>query len=307
MEAGRALFPLPQDYFDTRYFDAETFQTVSSAAADSGGARVHPATLLNPVGARDWPALCASLSTGITATATPDRADRLFPGDIEQFSHGGHGHSLAYGAAGVLYALHVSGAQVDPEHVDWLVDATWRDAVKPGALIGTHGAAYALDVLGRREEALQLLDRLEAAKLTSAGIEDGLLDLTEGLAGIGLVDLHFARSTGESGWRDSALRAADRLAEQLAAQGPRRAERMGEAPEGLAHGASGAALLAVRLYEETGDAGLLDLAESALRRDLDACRNMADGTVQVADGDRVLPYVEIGSTGIGIVLRDYLA
>jgi hypothetical protein len=103
------------------------------------------------------------------------------------------------------------------------------------------------------------------------------------------------------------LRAADRLAEQLAVRGGRQAERMGEAREGLAHGASGAALLAVRLYEETGDRGLLDLAETALRRDLDACRNMADGTIQVADGDRVLPYVEIGSTGIGIVLRDYLA
>jgi hypothetical protein len=231
----------------------------------------------------------------------------LFPGDIEQFSHGGHGHSLAYGAAGVLYALHVSGTQLDPEHVDWLIDAGWRDAVKPGALVGTHGTAYALDVIGRREEALQLLDRLATAKLTSSGIEDGLLDLSEGLAGIGLVDLHFAQSTGESGWRDSALRAADRLAGQLAAKGARQAERMGEAREGLAHGASGTALLAVRLYEETGDPGLLDLAETALRRDLDACRNMADGTIQVADGDRVLPYIEIGSAGIGIVLRDYLA
>jgi len=312
MDAALALFPLPENYFDTRYFTAETFESVSSAAADfdgaeSGGARVHPATLLNPAGSHDWPALRASLSAGIAATATPDRADRLFPGDIEQFRHGGHGHSLAYGAAGVLYALHVSGTRVDPEQVDWLVDASWRDSVKPGALTGTHGTAYALDVLGRQEEALQLLDRLADAKLTSAGIEDGLLDLAEGLAGIGLVDLHFAGSTRESAWRDSALRAADRLAEQLAARGPRQAERMGEAREGLAHGASGAALLAVRLYEETGDTGLLDLAETALRRDLDACQNMADGTVQVTDGDRVLPYLEIGSTGIGIVLRDYLA
>ena len=317
MDAGRALFPLPENYFDERYFSSGTLETVSSRAADStvragengasGRRRAHPATLLDPAGPYDWAALRASLSAGIAVAATPDRTDRLFPGDIEQFRHGGHGHSLAYGAAGVLYALHEAGAQIDPEQADWLVDASRRDAVKPGALIGTHGTAYALDVIGRRNEALQLLDRLADAKLTSAGIEDGLLDLTEGLAGIGLVDLHFARSTGESAWRDSALRAADRLAEQLAARGPRRAERMGEAREGLAHGASGAALLAVRLYEETGDPGLLDLAQTALRRDLDACRDMEDGTVQVADGDRVLPYIETGSTGIGIVLRDYLA
>ena len=308
MEAARALFPLPEDYFDTRYFGKQDVAADEAGAVLTGkvSSSEHPATLLDPVGPHDWPALRASLSAGIAAAATPDRTDRLFPGDIEQFSHGGHGHSLAYGAAGVLYALHVSGAPVDPAHVDWLVEASRRDPVKPGALTGSHGTAYALDVLGRREEALRLLDRLADAKLTSGGIEDGLIGLSEGLAGIGLVDLHFARSTGDAAWRDSALRAADRLAKQLESAGPRRAERMGEAREGLVHGAAGVALFAVRLYEETGDAGLLDLAEAALRRDLDACRNLADGTVQVADGDRVLPYLEIGSTGIGIVLRDYL-
>lgn len=319
--AVRALFPLPGDYFggiEAEYFGAGnpgagTFETAGSAAGSAaaahgdGPARSHPATLLDPDGPHDWPALRESLRAGILAAATPGRADRLFPGDIEQFAHGGHGHSLAYGAAGVLYALHVSGAAVEPSHVDWLVDAGRRDPVTPGALIGTHGTAYALDVLGRRDEALELLDRLAEAKLTSAGIEDGLADLSTGLAGIGLVDLHFALATGQSAWRDSALCAADRLAGWLAKQGPRRVERMGEAREGLAHGASGAALLAVRLYEQTGDAALLDLAEAALRRDLDACRDMADRTVQVSDGDRVLPYVEIGSAGIGLVLREFLA
>lgn len=303
MAASHALFPLREDYFNTDYFG----RAAEPTAQQSGAAAAHPAALLDPDGPYDWPALRESLRAGILATATPERPDRLFPGDIEQFRHGGHGHSLAYGAAGVLYALHASGAAVEPSHVDWLIEAVRRDELTPGALIGTHGAAYALDVLGRQDEALRLLDRLAEAKLTSAGIEDGLADLSAGLAGIGLVDLHFAQSTGERGWRDSALCAADRLAQWLAGRGPRQARKLGEAREGLAFGASGAALLAVRLYEQTGDPGLLDLAQAALERDLDACRNMADGTVQVADGERVLPYIEIGSAGIGLVLREFLA
>ena len=41
------------------------------------------------------------------ASATPQREDRLFPGDIAQFILRSPG--LAHGAAGVLYALHQAG------------------------------------------------------------------------------------------------------------------------------------------------------------------------------------------------------
>jgi serine/threonine protein kinase len=314
MRAAREHFPLPPDYFAS----ANGLLHEREARGGSGGASngasngrssaPHAAELLDPQGTHDWTALRASLARGIAAAATPERADRLFPGDISQFNVGGHGHGLAYGAAGVLYALHVSGAPIDPAFVQWLIDASRRDPVTSGALTGTHGTAYVLDLLGRRDEALALLDRLARARLTSIGLEDGLTDLATGLAGIGLVDLHFARAAGDSERLRFALRAADRLADRLAApRAAARAERLGEAKEGLAYGASGAALLAVRLYEETGDPALLDLAQTALARDLDACRTMADGTVQVSDGDRVLPYLEVGGTGIGFVLREYLA
>ncbi len=287
--------------------DALSTDALSTDGMGADAAKPHVAALLDPHGPYDWPALRAALGDGIRAAASPSRADRLFPGDIKQFDLRGHGHSLAYGAAGVLYALHASGTHLDPAHVDWLAGAARRDQVSAGALIGSHGAAYALDVLGRRDQALNLLDRLAGANMTSAGIEDAAVDLSGGLAGIGLTDLHFARATGERAWLDSALHAADRLAGQLPGLARREAERLGEARQGLAYGGSGIALFAVRLYEQTGDAALLELAEQALRQDLDACRTMTDGTVQVADGSRVLPYVEIGSVGIALVLREYLA
>jgi serine/threonine protein kinase len=320
MRAAAENFPLPQGYFDTarellrqtttaepRRQDPTSAGSGSRTAGTAAEARPHPGGLLDPDGPHDWPALRESLAGGIAAAATPERADRLFPGDINQFEPGGHGHGIAYGAAGVLYALHVSGAPIDPDHIRWLIEATRRDQVTAGALTGTHGAAYVLDRLGFRAEALELLGRLADAGLTAAGVDGAATGLSSGLAGIGLVDLHFARATGDRAWRSSALAAADRLADRLAAPRRPRGDRFGEAKEGLAFGASGAALLAVRLYEETGDVSLLELAHSALTRDLEACRTMPDGTVQVADGSRVLPYLEIGSTGIGTVVREFLA
>jgi len=97
------------------------------------------------------------------------------------------------------------------------------------------------------------------------------------------------------------LLAADRLAEWVeSGDGD-------SAPAGLLHGPSGRALFYLRLFEATGDTQLLDLAEAALRRDLDNTVEVADDTVQVDEGWRVMPYVATGSAGIGLVLNEFLA
>ena len=82
------------------------------------------------------------------ASATPDRDDRLFPGDPQQFAVGSLG--LAHGAAGVLYALDATGAGRYPEFEKWLVDRATNPAAgtRLGLYDGLHGAAFALDHLG---------------------------------------------------------------------------------------------------------------------------------------------------------------
>lgn len=253
----------------------------------------------------DWPALRDSIAAAITASATPERTDRLFPGDPGQFTHDGLG--LAYGAAGVLYALHVSGAAIDPRHVDWLLGAVGRERPRPGLFMGSHGVAYMLERLGHPDEALHLLERL-----VDKPSDDHGTDLATGLPGIGLTLLHFAEVLGDRGLREAAENAADRVAELLRLSStpqPSAAADGAQSPPrtGLMHGASGAALLFLRLYESTADGGLLDLAREALERDLANCLLGEDGTLQVDDGSRVLPYLESGSTGIGTVLHEYLA
>ncbi|CAM5306060.1 hypothetical protein SCALM49S_01690 [Streptomyces californicus] len=135
----------------------------------------------------DWAGLRDRLVRGIHAGATPERTDRLFPGDPEVFSTGGS--DVAHGAAGVLLALHRTGAPVPPAWTDWLADtARRRDPAAPGGLYGgLPGTAVVLSALGRREEGRELYERSAAAPPPAS------TDLLSGRAGIALAALRLAR------------------------------------------------------------------------------------------------------------------
>src|SRR5205823_458624 len=163
-------------------------------------------------------------------SATPERDDRLFPGDPMQSFTGAL--NLAHGAAGVLYSLDAVGCGRYPAHEDWLVERALHPRRTPrlGCSDGPHGVAYLVARLG------------------------------------------------------------------------------GEHPyAGLILGSSGPALLFIRRYEQTGDDRLLDLAATALRQDLRRCVVRSEGTLEVEEGWRTLPYLARGSVGIGFVLAEYLA
>ncbi len=257
-------------------------------------------------GTPDWPAVRESVRAAVLASATPHRRDRLFPGDIEQFTHTGTG--LAHGAAGVLYALARSGCGRFPEHERWLLDAVHDGQCDehPGFYDGLHGIAYALAELGLVEDALRVLDRALA-------VAAGPLPATlfSGLAGVGLNLLRFATLTGDE---SLVARAVETGALAATAMGlTPDPERDGGGPPsaargraGLVFGPSGPALLFVRLFEATGDDRFLDLAAAALRRDVARCVVVPDGTMQMDEGWRVVPYLAAGSLGVGLVLREFL-
>lgn len=240
----------------------------------------------------------AAFVRAITASATPQRTDRLFPGDPAALRDGGY--TLAHGAAGVLYALAATGHDVDPEHTEWLWQAARRSTDRrPGLYGGLHGAALALHTLGRTDQALDILERAGAATDPSCPAE-----LYDGLAGIGLTLRHFLHNTGETALQDPLRAVADRVAASVAA--PDDAGRPAAARAGLMHGPTGAALLLLHLFEDTGDDAYLDLAHRALSRDLDHCRTYDDGALGLHDGTRLLPYLDVGSGGIALVLRQFL-
>ncbi|MFE7271590.1 class III lanthionine synthetase LanKC [Streptomyces sp. NPDC057623] len=272
--------------------------------ADAGGttgsrtstARPLPASFVEP---GDWPYSRDSMVKALLASATPEREDRLFPGDVAQFSDGG-GLGLAHGAAGVLYALAATGAERYDEGERWLLDRTGPPPIGSplGLYDGLAGVAHVLDLLGHRQRALDLVDTIlneRWQRLSS--------DLRGGLAGLGLVLGALADATGEPELRERAAQAADILVRRLAAPAP-----SGPRPRaGLMRGASGPALFLLRQYERTGDRGLLDAAGAALRQDLACCVEQKGGSLEVDEGWRTMPYLGDGSVGVGMVLDDYLA
>ncbi|MCC3768169.1 class III lanthionine synthetase LanKC [Streptomyces sp. UNOC14_S4] len=246
----------------------------------------------------DWPRSRDAMVRAILASATPDRDDRLFPGDIAQFSDGG-GLGLAHGAAGVLHALAETGAERYEAGERWLLEHT--DPLPPGTPLGlydgTAGVALVLDRLGHTGRALDLVDALLGEKWQRLAS-----DLRGGLAGVGLVLDHLAATTGETRLRERAMEAAQILADRMSTEPAAPGRRAG-----LTRGASGPALLFLRLYERTRVPALLELAEAVLRTDLDRCVRRDDGSLQVDEGWRVMPYLDDGSVGIGMVLDDYAA
>ncbi|WP_053737715.1 class III lanthionine synthetase LanKC [Nocardia sp. NRRL S-836] len=246
----------------------------------------------------DWTVVRKEIATAVLQSATPNRTDRLFPGDIEQFEVGGA--CFAYGAAGVLHALDVSGEGRYPEHEDWLIRSVRREPPKqPGFYVGAHGIAHVLENFGHHDLATDLVESY--APLVATTKDHGL---SAGLSGVGLNLLHFADTRQDDGFAVRAEELAERLARQLAdAPGPG-----GKAKAGLLHGWSGPALFFLRLFERTTERRWLRLAEQALERDLAETMIALDGSVQVRDGNfRSLPYVGIGGAGIALVLTEFAA
>lgn len=289
-ELAEQLFELPVGFSDS----------IRSAVA--GGDPVRPSPVTAGVVLR-WPDALGSMAAAIAASATPERTDRLFPGDIEMFRVGGA--SFAYGAAGVLWALAVTGFGIDPAHEHWLRERAAGPAGRPGFFDGAHGLAHVLDVLGHRREATVLV---EAAQEHVQGLAD--ITLFSGMAGIGLNLLHLAGRHAEYGHLTAALRLGERLAEAILSGRSHGVDRppgaLGRVSDsgthaGLLRGWSGPGLFLLRLYESTGDKDWLELAVRAVHRDLSLCRSAPGGSLQVDGGFRTLPYLDVGSAGIALV------
>ncbi|HEX6869809.1 MAG TPA: lanthionine synthetase LanC family protein, partial [Micromonosporaceae bacterium] len=245
----------------------------------------------------DWPTIRDSLVAGVLQSATPDREDRLFPGDPALYASGGF--TVAHGAAGVLWALHQVGATVADEHVDWLTAAARRASQpRPGLLDGLHGVALVQEVLGRRDDALATLER-------ACEFHDGMVipGIHSGLAGAGLSLLHFAELTGADPLRAQAVELGHRLAAQLDdSQSPLSAA---DRNLGLQHGLTGVALYFLRLHDTTGEPRYLDLAHQALQREIEHGQFLPDGTFQLLEANRYVAYLGTGSIGLALALSQY--
>ena len=61
------------------------------------------------------------------------------------------------------------------------------------------------------------------------------------------------------------------------------------------------------MFERTRDHRYLDLAAAAIGADLDRCVLDGQGALKVDEGWRLMPYLDGGSAGVGLVIDDFLA
>jgi tRNA A-37 threonylcarbamoyl transferase component Bud32 len=315
MEIGR-LFPVPERFLDEAVQEiirdivrpAPHVTWPAAAPREAGDADIDTDADTGVAGGRArWDRLAGDMVEAIRASATPDRADRLFPGDIDQLRFPGGGLGLAHGAAGVLYALTEAVGLRVPEYQEWLVArvAEPPQGMPLGLYDGLAGVAYTLARLGHPDAAARA-----ALICLSENWERLGHGLYGGLSGFALAMISVGDHIGEPRLADAAIRAAEIVAAPYAAAGD--AIGRGTAPSprgavGLLHGASGKALLLIRLYERTGDPAYLDAAERAIADDLQRCVTDGNGALQVDDGWRTLPYLARGSVGIGMVIDQFMA
>lgn len=229
----------------------------------------------------------------LVADATPDREDRLWPGDPAQFDE--PAYALAHGALGPLVALHTATGTVPEQLVSWAERAMRSAPARSGLLDGLAGAAAAWELLGRPDVADDAL-----ARCLDAPLRWEAPGLYGGAAGTGLGLLRVADRHPEL--VGQARRIFDEVAERAGGWRERSSAPVATGAGGLLRGPSGAALLALALFDRTGERGLLELAEAAIRSDLARCVPTVDGSLQMNEGWRLLPYLGSGSAGVAHAL-----
>ncbi|HYW91508.1 MAG TPA: class III lanthionine synthetase LanKC [Gammaproteobacteria bacterium] len=240
----------------------------------------------------------------LDATAEPERADRVWPGDFKVFSTNPWG--FAFGAAGSLSLYGRAGASPPAAIVDRAraepLDGT--ALLPPGLMAGHAGLAWAFASLGRYEDA----ERFAAAAASSSLLEQDPT-LFHGLAGYGMTRLMLCAATGDSVHVEEAARAGHRLLDTAVASesGLRWAcWGSGSPASGIGYGGAGIALFLLRLHEIVGERRFGDAAAAALEEELAKAKYpLKDGLPRFGGGDgagRWDPYWVEGGAGVAAVL-----
>jgi serine/threonine protein kinase len=248
----------------------------------------------------DYQAVLDDIVRHLNGVAEYGRKDRLYPADPRVFLT--NPLSLAYGAAGVAYALHKITGNIPQPVSEWLVQRRITSAdYPPGLYIGMSGISWALLEMGMRDHAEEIFQSTFTHSLVYEAA-----DLFHGIAGWGMTALRFFLATENEEYLQHAEKAGDNLL--ISHQESQRGycwPSSEQCPLGLAHGASGIALFLLYLYLATENERYLAAGVQALDFDLNSAVPTKDGglswseTIEVSSP--LYPYWRFGSAGVGIV------
>jgi tRNA A-37 threonylcarbamoyl transferase component Bud32 len=282
---------------------ADLWRTATRHARDTAGPRSGQQPTVeelaaDPLGKLGW--LRDAIGRDLAMVADPDDPDRIFPTVPRGYDT--NTLCVAYGAAGVVHALHHAGLPIDERVLHRLRDAAWRRraALPPGLHFGTAGIGWVLAERGLLEEATALVDAAFAHPAVATSATWGT-----GLAGIGTARLALHAYTGEAEHREAAGRLGDQLcqvADLTPLVGPRNAV-------GLLDGRAGIALFLHHLWQATGEKRYLRHGRALLHLELDRATELAGrqlGYSSPETGQPIGHYLATGAAGVGLVLARYL-
>lgn len=239
--------------------------------------------------------VCDGLESMIDAGAAPP-----FPATPQ--SHATNPYNLAYGMAGIAYALHRAGRTLGPRAAGWLLDGALRDRedLPPGLCVGTAGIAWVLADHKYLDAARELLAHADRHPVTGRDAT-----LAHGSAGVALAHLALYRHDGDQAHLTAAadlLRAIPDGAALVPLIGA------GDAT-GWRVGRPGISLALHYLAQVTGDDAAADRGHRLLLADLEQAYPDGDGMqFRVSRTDRrVEPYLACGSAGFALVAGRYVA
>ncbi|WHU61823.1 class III lanthionine synthetase LanKC [Trueperella pyogenes] len=233
--------------------------------------------------------LKVKLENGISSCLSEDLVNSRIPGDILQFEPFGK-LSINHGLSGVYQYMIPEAQEHFAERV--LLGAKVSSASR-GYLSGIDGALLLLEQSGlscRKERELSL-DRSGLNNLVD-------ISLRTGLSGLVLIDIARALTSRDVN-RSMAEERAQALAACINLGGPissRQATSTTQAV-GLLDGRLGAALALFAAAEIWRVENLYDSARTAIDTELKSLVRAPDGSVQLLDNNRLMPYMAEGSCG----------
>lgn len=243
----------------------------------------------------DWQNFRTQLANGIVSRIN----DR---NDLGEFEKGAHGSqipdcSLAYGDAGLIYALGLSKTAIPEALLRSTIHRLENNVglSGTGAFEGPLGVAIALLQSGHEQIAFNEFERSMKEELPKS------LDVFSGLSGHILAFLHAAKKLESKRLEQYGLDLGQNLLSRLS-QYPEVSDLAGA---GILRGASGLAVALINIHDLTGNLDYLTMAKTMIELDIAKGHFLEDGAFHILEGKRNLPYYDQGSAGLGIAINRF--